>query len=229
MSYGGNRVAAREAEWCDGTRTRGTATGGRGDARTAPASFLRRKKTAPLGITPPVDYKEVKLLRAHFRGGKIGPARITRQHKKQRIMANAIKAPVHGAAAYVESDGRHASDPLERSKSWPDGDEVASDGLPALPLPRNALRPQGQRDYFQTQKAQSKHNWSARGPVPCKKWTARLHLSARPAIAASFMVRYRPRYADVMDRRFKVTVIRSPLACDQEQRMVTMPVCCIPK
>ena len=57
--------------------------------------FFRRKKTCPLSGkgAPAIDYKDMKLLgRFISERGKILPSRITSvSHKKQRILAQAIK------------------------------------------------------------------------------------------------------------------------------------------
>ncbi len=57
--------------------------------------FFRRKKTCPLtgANAPKIDYKDVKLLsRFVSERGKILPSRITSvSHKKQRVLASAIK------------------------------------------------------------------------------------------------------------------------------------------
>ena len=57
--------------------------------------FFRRKKTCPLSgnNAPKIDYKDVKLLsRFISERGKILPSRITSvSHKKQRVLASAIK------------------------------------------------------------------------------------------------------------------------------------------
>jgi small subunit ribosomal protein S18 len=57
--------------------------------------FFRRKKTCPLSGkgAPAIDYKDMKLLgRFISERGKILPSRITSvSHKKQRILATAIK------------------------------------------------------------------------------------------------------------------------------------------
>ncbi len=57
--------------------------------------FFRRKRTCPLtgDHAPAIDYKDIKLLQRFVsERGKIMPARITSvSHKKQRILAQAIK------------------------------------------------------------------------------------------------------------------------------------------
>ncbi|NBX03094.1 MAG: 30S ribosomal protein S18 [Alphaproteobacteria bacterium] len=57
--------------------------------------FFRRKKSCPLSGkgAPAIDYKDMKLLgRFISERGKILPSRITSvSHKKQRILATAIK------------------------------------------------------------------------------------------------------------------------------------------
>lgn len=57
--------------------------------------FFRRKKSCPLtgNNAPKIDYKDVKLLsRFISERGKILPSRITSvSHKKQRVLASAIK------------------------------------------------------------------------------------------------------------------------------------------
>jgi len=57
--------------------------------------FFRRSKTCPLSgaNAPQIDYKDVKMLQKFIsERGKILPSRITSvSHKKQRILATAIK------------------------------------------------------------------------------------------------------------------------------------------
>ncbi len=71
-------------------RERSSSQGGQGRK-----VFFRRKRTCPLtgDNAPKIDYKDVKLLQRFVsERGKIMPARITSvSHKKQRILAQAIK------------------------------------------------------------------------------------------------------------------------------------------
>lgn len=64
-------------------------------AATGRKVFFRRKKSCPLtgANAPKIDYKDVKLLQRFIsERGKILPSRITSvSHKKQRILAQAIK------------------------------------------------------------------------------------------------------------------------------------------
>lgn len=65
------------------------------DAGAGRKVFFRRKKTCPLTgpNAPKVDYKDIKLLQRFIsERGKILPSRITSvSHKKQRVLASAIK------------------------------------------------------------------------------------------------------------------------------------------
>lgn len=82
------RQSRHSAGSAPGAAAAGAAGGGR-------KVFFRRKKTCPLSgsSAPAIDYKDVKLLlRFVSERGKILPSRITSvSHKKQRILARAIK------------------------------------------------------------------------------------------------------------------------------------------